>query len=365
LQNDRVVRWLVAIAAACAPGCFYVEPINQRPSADIVRDTLTPPTRGGAAFSVHAVWSDPDGDDVTLAWTASACTAGGCSTEPFASGTQAIFGFVAPQAAEVTGILIVLDATDAHGAHARPLQQLLVDVADQPPTIGLQIDGRLWRHAYPVGLPITVRAQTNDLDGDNVSLIWKPPYASGTDMAMSKWIDGSDPTVKSFTPDVPGSPWAIEVDADDGAGGVTVGTPPLGEEVLVAADRPPCLGTTDPQLTTATLVLDQARRFSVFTVDDDLDIYPAPPAGSLLGAATFHWSLATPASSGAFTALATDENNVVIDPADYAPGDVLDVRVEIQDRTPRAITCDPSLPQCSIIADPTCLQRQTWHLEVR
>jgi hypothetical protein len=374
LHNDRPVRWLVAIAAASAPGCFYVDPINQRPSATIVRDPpANLPVRGGDPITVSAKWSDPDGDDVTFSWSVTKCYAtGACADAPYLFWTaDDKFPISVPKEGmgepPITKIDIHLDVTDVHGAVARPGQDLILDVADQAPMLQpLVATGRQWptgTSKFVVSLPIDVSAMKSDPDGDPVRLEWDPAYATGTDGAKSKWvpISTSDSLeVEQFTPDVAGT-WSILVHADDGLGGKT--DQPL--SIDVEPDRPPCLGTTDPSLTTATIVLDQARRFSVFTVDDDLNVYPAPTPGSLLGAAGFHWSLATPASAGAFTALGTDENNVVIDPADYAPGDTIDVRVEVSDAIARTMPCDPSTAQCSMIADPTCLQRQTWHLEVR
>jgi hypothetical protein len=84
-----------------------------------------------------------------------------------------------------------------------------------------------------------------------------------------------------------------------------------------------------------------------------------------MGTAGFAWSLASPASGGALQPLTTDDSGVVIDPADYAPGDQLDLRVEVTDRISRPSSCDPSTPQCSIGGVTTCLQRQTWHVEIR
>jgi hypothetical protein len=115
-----------------------------------------------------------------------------------------------------------------------------------------------------------------------------------------------------------------------------------------------------------TLILDQAagpRALAVLTVADDLDPYPAPAGAGdpLLGEARFRWQL------GPAGALADVEGHdlaeLVVDPAASWPGDVLEARVEIADRVPRALCADDE-PSCSLEGN-ACLQRVTWTLEVR
>jgi hypothetical protein len=374
LHNDRLVRVVALLLAVMAPACFYVDPINQRPSGQIVRVDPATPMRGGGT-TVAAQWSDPDGDAVTFAWAVAACAADGvtCDAVPFLTGTSEEFPispipYVLGNQMPVAKLSITVEVIDTHGAEARPVPALLLDIGDAAPTVMLQDDGRQWNHMFPVPLPITVRAlkaDVDDLDPAAITLTWDQPYAPGSDPTKVSWTTIPDPAhpnveTRQFTPDVPGS-WNIHVTATDPEGQSSDENLPI----PVAADQPPCLGATDPILTTGTIVVDQARRFSVLTVDDDIDIYPAPPAGSLLGTAGFSWSLASPASSGALVPLATDDSGVVIDPADYAPGDQLDLRVEVTDRVARTLPCDPSTPQCSIGGVTTCLQRQTWHVEIR
>jgi hypothetical protein len=352
------VRWVVVIAAL-APGCFYLDPINERPSAEIVRVDTSPLVRGRGT-EVAATWSDPNGDAVTLAWTVTGCLADGvtCNT-PIVTGTTADLPFTVPAVAGLAKVKVELAVTDSHGAAARPGQVLLLDVEDQPPTLGLQVHGRVWRGAYPVGLPITVLASPSDPDLDATTVTWDPPYAPGTDPQRSAWTGDPHALTRSFTPDVAGN-WTVHATADDGLGG-TGDASPL-PPIVVDDDRPPCLGTIDPALTSGTITLDQPRRLSVLVVDDDLDVYP-PASG--LGVAGFRWSIRAPETGGAWTPLDTDLSNVVLDPAAYAPGDAIDVRVEITDAVVRTPPCDASSDTCSITGDATCDQRQTWHLEVR
>jgi hypothetical protein len=373
LQNDRAVRVLALLVAVTGSACFYVDPINQRPSGTIERVDVTPPMRGGTTI-VSAKWSDPDGDDVTLAWSIAACAADGVTCDdPFQTATDVVVT-VGPipdtlaSGAPVAKLSVNVAITDVHGAEARPDPTLLLDVTDASPAVGLQDTGRKWHDKYPVGLPITVIAQKSDPDDGAaaVALAWDPPYAPGA-AANLTWTpvtpDPQHPEVESkkFTPDVGDETWNIHVTATDPAGQHT----DMIDPIYVAADQPPCLGETDPILTTSTIVVDQVRRFSVYTVDDDIDPYPGPPPIKEMGVAGFSWSLASPASGGALVPLSTDDSGVVIDPADYAPGDQLDLRVEVTDAVARPSPCDPSTAQCSIGGVSTCLQRQTWHVEIR
>ena len=71
LQHTGGVRIAVicalGVASWLASGCFYVDPINGRPSAEIVRISEGPVQRGGAPVEVAAAWSDPNSDPVTFA----------------------------------------------------------------------------------------------------------------------------------------------------------------------------------------------------------------------------------------------------------------------------------------------------------
>ena len=66
----------------------------------------------------------------------------------------------------------------------------------------------------------------------------------------------------------------------------------------------------------------------MLVVTDDLDPYPPVPGDPILGTTTFAWSLLAPGASS-FASLAATSNSVALDPADYTPGDLLELRVEV------------------------------------
>jgi hypothetical protein len=57
-------------------------------------------------------------------------------------------------------------------------------------------------------------------------------------------------------------------------------------------------------------------------------------------------------------------NAVELDPAAFVSGELLELRVEISDRVARTLPCDGTPRTCSIESN-SCMQRQTWLLEVR
>ena len=369
LQHNRSVRRaLLALAVALVPGCFYTDSINERPSADIVRTDSGAVVRLGTV-NVQAEWNDPNHDVVNFAWSVQACDGMRNCDPPFVTSTQSSLTIVVPPARnnvddQFTKLAIWLDVSDTHGAHANPVQELVLDVLDPGPSLSLAADGRQWPTAnlWPVGLPITVRATASAPGGAAVTLAWEPLYSPGSTTNDVAWgtetVDpATDVHTNQFTPDAAGA-WTVRVQASDG-----LKTDEQTLMLLVQPDQPPCLGTTDPALASGTIVVDQARRFSVLSVDDDIDVFPPPPATAKgMGTTGFHWSLASPASGGALVPIGADANDVVIDPTQYAPGDQLDLRVDITDAVTRT-PCDASQPTCSVAGN-TCLQRQTWHLEI-
>jgi hypothetical protein len=56
-------------------------------------------------------------------------------------------------------------------------------------------------------------------------------------------------------------------------------------------------------------------------------------------------------------------NRMELDPAQFPPGSVVELRVEIFDRKRTSIQCADGDQTCSTIST-ECIQRQTWHLEV-
>lgn len=360
---------LAAFLAIPLTGCFFVDSIDQRPSIAIRQESTAPLMRGGTT-TVAAETDDPENDTVTLAWTATACSDVSCDPTAFAESSTTEFTFSVPtnlaDGEPTTIAVLTLDGVDAYGAAARPQQQLHIPVLDAPPSLELR---KVARHDYVVGTPVDLYAKVGDVDDAPTAdaLFWSDFAPSGMklDLVSTKLPgDPTDPTHAqesvTIVPEVEGE-WIVQVLAIDPAKGMTQQSISL----TVAGDRPPCLGQWSPIAPPAgeTLPISEPTLFSVPVVIDDLDVYPPVPGDPYLGETEFDWSLLPPGASARIPA--GTGNSVAFDPSAYAPGSVAELRVEIYDRNHTPITCADDDPTCSVVADDSCIQRQTWRVEVR
>lgn len=367
---------VMIVALPVGAGCFYTETINERPSADIKRESPDNPSRGDR-ITVSANIFDPDGNvqEPTIGWTALACEEGDAEAacDIILTGTTGLWDFDVPLTKDdgtpTSRVLVVLEVTDPLGARAVPTQRLDIPVGNALPTLEVQRQGRTFMGKFPVGVPVTIVARKDDPDDGpaavtiDVPVLYAPTGASIEDATLTLVEETDDELTWELIAFEPGQ-WELELTARDPFG------PDPGEvtemiAIPVADDQSPCLTVGEPAFPPAggTIVLEDARRFAVLAVDDDLDVWPAQPDDSYLGVAGFRWFLATPATGDVLTALAgVDGSGVDLDPASYTPGDELVLRVEVVDREDRPL-CDPALDSCAAV--PGCLQRQTWHVEVR
>lgn len=368
----------LVLLGGLVPGCFYADPINQRPSLEI-ENASSEEVHRGDVVRLRARWDDPDGHYVSVRWRVYACTDAtrptACDDEPFEESSSDLLELVVPTqrvspVVPVESLRVVLEATDELGATARPTQELVIPVVNRPPTIELD---RSSRYKYVAGAPIRLFAKVGDLD-DGIAglrpLVWEvfgPPQTSYTLEDDPDFVaDPPDPefqhVAKVFTPDGQGE-WMVRVTAIDALGAEDRET----MEISVVSDGPPCLAQLAPIVPPAgaTLPVSEPTLFRVPIVVDDLDVYPPQPGDPVLGTATFAWSLRAPGQSTHATIAGATGNTFAFDPASYALGEVVEVRVQIYDRSETAIPCIDSEATCSVISTPTCIQRQTWRVEVR
>lgn len=355
-------------------GCVFFEPINARPTAQVRKLSPGPHYRGDRILFQADKFRDPDGSPVQLAWRARACATGGqvCDSVPIADVVQpsskqlevGVPRFRADGAA-VLAVRVELTVTDQDGAEA--IDSLVVDILNHAPTLALQSQGyRAAGGGYPLGTTVVVVAQAEDVDGDAVALQWAltpPPGSVPGDLVWEPMTETAEPDHR-LRADIAGL-WTVSVTANDGeTGGVTVET----LAILVQPDQPPCVLVTDPAAqTSAALPVDAPRVFAVRVVGDDLDPYPAPVVPSedgdgIVGVTAFAWSIK--ANNGAREPIATTSSMLRLEPSDYAPGDRVQVRVEVSDRKPRILGCADDEPTCSLDGD-QCLQRISWEVEIR
>lgn len=377
LAGGRLVAarpWIVrrlALVWLAASGCFYIDPINQRPSLDIEQTSGDVVYRGDTV-RLRAIANDPDGHDVWFRWRATSCNNDGvCDVAPFYEASDDFATFAVPMARNdepygpVRTILVVLEGQDELGAFARPDQRLVIPVADRAPTLELGKDSR---YGYVVSTKINVFAKVGDPDDgpDVVTLDWEvftpmdQPTYTLEDITVEQDSTATKRFGKQFRPAGIGN-YEIRVTARDMIGEQTVKS----LMINVGPDMPPCLRTLSPVVAPAGSVLPMTEPtlFQVHVVADDLDPYPSV-SDPELGTTAFSWSVKT--NSGVRELLdGVTGNHVALDPASYHPGDIVEVRVEIADRKQTAITCDQADATCSVISDNTCIQRQTWRVEVR
>jgi hypothetical protein len=370
-------RWLVRTTAIIllASGCFYVDPINQRPSASIVQDSSGPAMRGMGTVDLHAVLDDPENDPVYVQWRVYSCTdataPAGCDQVPFTPPPERAIqvpvpSYRADNVTPVQALRVILEATDSHGAVARPNQELVIPVGNAPPTLMVRSSSS---YEFALGTPVELDALANDPD-DRPELLhvdWQviPPIGGAAftfeDFAVMPPDDHHLAASKLLTSTTTGT-WNVIVTVTDPLGASAQTMPPLTFDI--ARDRPPCLQTWAPLTAPSgqTLPLTDPTLFEVLVVDDDLDKYPIV-VDAYHGSPTFSWSLLPPGATQR-QPLGAIGNSVPLDPASYAPGDVLELRVEIQDRQHIPITCSDNLPTCSVSSD-SCIQRLTWRVEVQ
>lgn len=367
----------ILVAVLGSTGCFYVDPINQRPALDI-RTASDDTVFRGDRVELRAVAQDPDGHIVGFRWRAQACTeisqADGCDPVPFASSLIESFGFDVPtlrvpSGVPVESIRVVLEGTDELGASAKPSQELVIPLGNRAPNLMLDKDSR---YKYVARTPIGVFALVGDDDDGPAALaplVWEvfaPAQVTHTLTDRVVEQDPEDPDHvafgKTFVADAAGD-WQIRVTATDPLANTTTEM----ITVTVMEDTPPCLAQLQPAAPTggALLPLTEPTLFRVPVVIDDLDLYPPVPADEVLGTTTFRWSLKPPGQPAHQAIPGAVGNSYAIDPASYTPGDLVELRVEIFDQEPEAIPCNDSEQTCSVNVNSGCLQRQTWRMEIR
>jgi len=387
---------VIAVVVGALPGCFYYESINQRPAVQIenVKPEAVHPNDGA---ELRAVMDDPDGDFIQLHWRVYACTDAekfgdypadvGCDEEPFYEKSDVDVSFTLPSRRTVTGDLsaesaiVILEATDEYGATAQPRAELIMPILNVTPTLVLTKQSK---YEFVAGTPVRVIAKVGDDDDgpSRVMLNWEadPPLGTGF---VASLVDAdpeliSDPAdaahlqhAKIFSASDAGE-WTVRVDAADPLGQADPVAYPdnitNGEITInVVADQAPCLAQLAPIVPPVGVAMPMSSPtlFRVPVVRDDLDPYPLIPNDEIFRATKFRWSLENPGSSTHAEVTGASGNSFALDPASYTPGDIVEVRVEIFDRKNTPINCPDGDATCSTISVPTCLQRQTWRVEVR
>ena len=355
----------------CA-GCFYIDPVNRGPT-DMILDPTQPVQRGRQVTFTQS-FADPDHHPGSFLWKVYTCAAiednqgAGCDDSPMFIGQGEDATLVVPltmQDGTPSQVLEVsLDARDDRGALVQ--NQRPFPILDSAPTLQVSTSA----HAFSVGAPIDVFARYGDLDNDPAGLaiswtVFTPGPQAGYTLTPLAPIsdDTTHVTAGQRLVAQAAGEWHVVVSVTDPASASAT----QDQVIAVSADAPPCLAQWQPIVppSGATLPVSEPTVFQVPLVDDDLDMYPPIASEPLFGTTGFAWSIRGPGEAARRVLAGATGNSLDFDPGAFAPGDVVELRVEIFDRHHTALPCADDLATCSLTSQPTCLQRQTWRVEVR
>jgi len=370
-----VLRLLTTLAVfGGTSGCFYTDVINQRPSIAI--DGLGDEVYRGDMVKLTETHDDPEGHYVRFTWRAYACTDGeggaDCDVEPFYTEVLNHAEFVVPFKRDgglpVRNVRVVLEAKDELGATAKPPQELVIVALDRPPGLDLE---RLGNFVMTPGRGVTLFATVSDADDGPEALgmptweVFAPAQVTYTLASANPPTGPQQPGTKTFaklfTPDAVGD-WEVRVTTTDPLDKATTKSFVLS----VVPPPPPCIAQVSPIVAPggAALPVTAPTLFRVPIVVDDLDFYPAQPGGEE-NKLEFEWWFKGPGAPAHAVVEGATASTFNFDPAGYTPGDIVEVRVQIYDRENTLINCPSTDATCSVISQPTCIQRQTWRVEVR
>jgi hypothetical protein len=328
-------------------------------------------------LTVTAVIEHPD----TFDWSAVACSdrfGQVCSDTPYLTqtGPSQVFKLPVPinmGAADsplTQSIIVSVVARDDRGAVARGAPSTTYPVDDAAPILEVSHAGHRYvpEAAYPVGGPIDLIAKYADPDDAlaAISLAWtvvEPSVTTAPVPLSNERYDATHMLVKQRLVPMVAGEWDVEVTATDPQG---AHHDPAHLSFSVAPDHPPCLAQLSPSVPAGpALPVSVPTLFRVLQVDDDLDAYPAVSSDPLYGESAFAWSI-RPAGAAAQTLVPGATGAAfAFDPAAFTPGDIVEIRVEAFDHLNTQVGCPDDQLTCAVTGEPSCVQRQTWRVEIR
>ncbi len=364
------------LAALIGAGCLYTDGVNGEPQARISKQTPGPHYIDSRVIMEAFESTDPDNDFLTASWVAVQCldTAGdNCPPNTtqivgsLSTSSSQEFGFTVR---DKTPVLVTLTVSDERGATTQ--DWMFVEVGNRAPVID-QLQRQPLNGPYTLGTKVKVVVEAHDPDPDDTlsfsaRLVNLPRGSLPDNRSFALLEETASGATWELEGDIADT-FFVEVTVSDGTGGDAEQTVQM-IGVPFAEDEAPCIVGTDPlAVTGGSYVVDTAggvRRFAVTNASDDLDAYPGA-GGSFDGEATFKWFIASPDTDGQFVEVSGNVGaDFLVDPAAYAPGDMLKLRVEIADRIDRGpLPCADDVATCSYTGVQTCPQRVTWEAEIR
>lgn len=386
MQHREHVRSVICVGVLLT-GCFYVDPVNRKPKIGgvncQVQGSNRPCFQGGSVhrgdlLQLDVDFTDPEHREATASfdWKAFQCTDSGateCDENPFVAASTPVFKVEVPQTLTgVPAIRVELELRDELGATAAQDPRYLIN---DPPTLEVRATALQQRapNSFVVGGPVVLYATVSDVDEgpDLLHVSWDviAPAPSAVPLVDTTVEQDHDPRHrnlgKMLVPDRTGD-WDVRITATD----TLPDLPETTERHLtftVSPDQPPCIAQSQPLAPPegASVPISDPTLFQVAVVTDDLDPYPPLPGDAHFGTTAFEWSILAPGSPGRQVLTGATGNSVDLEPSAFTPGDIVELRVEIFDRNRTAIPCADAAATCAIAAPPSCIQRQTWRVEVR
>ena len=353
---------MVTLLAGGSTNCLLdTGPINMPPTVQI--DELNQSLhRGEPSATFTATIHDPDqsNDTLNVVWrvghvstdadcaTAEASALGSCKSQP--SNDRCVY---IPQTLDP--VCVVVRVTDRYGAKTEARRNFTVQ--DQPPIAGIKRTSPLSATApLPLFSNLTFSAAPPNStdpdpgDEDSLSYSWTVIQPDGTKLSVGTCATVETSGTCSFATTMSGT-YHVEVTVADVSG---ASSQPASVDVTIAQDQPPCIVGFKPETPLTYASPDQSTTFAVNNVNDDADPYP----GSTLGTFTWWYRRGT---SGSFARLSNpyQSNQVDFGKGVFVSGDIIQIRVEYQDRINRSLSsCDQGADRCELV--PGCAQWVTW-----
>lgn len=360
----RSPRACLAFTAALGlSGCLlFTDPINKAPVVTIDPHTGQV-TRGSPAYFTAGVTDDKDNPaSLLLEWAEFLAPQLGCGTITLASWgsnyTSTTLGAFEPYPftpATLNKVCLCARTTDHNGATGFDCTKTAITPVNAPPVAVIEdVSGVLSDVQRPLCSLVHLSAESSTfIPGDQFN--WTILDSTGKSVQLSPCV-GVDASKASLhrcfyagskgaqgTGTYTAALTIIDSVVLNGNTTTTTSDPPAKFVIPVAADTPPCLQRTDPDVYAQRILLSrssdlggtyQSRTFTVLSVLDDCEPYPLP--AGLPGPQTqFVWTLydsTQPSPGWTYQANASDSFTVSQSLFPNArPGDIVKLRVEVQD----------------------------------
>ena len=375
------------IAALELSGCLlFTDPINKAPVVTITGPSA--PVRG-TQTDYFALVSDDQGSPSSLNWAEFASQDQSClwiTAAAWASQSSQSLARDRPyafMAQTLDVVCLCVQATDPYGATGQACQRIAP--INSKPTANITDESVLpqGQPTHPLCSTVHLSAKNSTYPAnDQVQFNWSMQFAgtnpTGNTIQLARCPGIASDVDQCFGASVSGLYTVTLTIADSTTADGTVTTTtsdPFTLPITVDVDRPACIQATTPDVNAQTVLVSriEPRTFSVSSVADDCDPYPATSTNL-----QFVWSLFDPTQPTPQWLPQTNFNaaSLVVSQdlfPDVRPGDTVQVRVEVRD-TPTQVFYQEGQPGGPICSQDTitcydsgssndCVRWTTWNVQ--